>query len=205
MEDENMKQIEITYRSKLNELNKLNDRLERAEKSLAKKREKAEKEGVANWTNEDRLAWLATAETTENGFIVNKEDVKKNGAWFDLYSAQRDFEEIKIQLEKAEERFAKTEQEVEKYHKELETMEDLKAKEKLQKLEFEQEQKEWKKDGITLEGRYYGTTPNGKRFYISGNNGYTKRSLHCFTLTIDGQTIFTSGEFWRAYGVIKNS
>ena len=200
-----MKQIEITYRSKLNELNKLNDRLERAIKALEKKRANAEKLGVADWSNEEHHVWLSTVETTENGFIVNKEDIKKNGAWFDLYSAQRDLEEIKRQLEKAQERFAKTEQEVEKYHEELEAMEDLKAKEELQKLEFEQEQKEWKKDGITLEGRYYGTTPNGQHFSITRNSGYTYRSLHCYTLMIDGEMIFTSGEFWRAYGVIKNS
>lgn len=99
-----MKQIEITYRGKLNELNKLNDRMERAEKALKKKRAKAEKLGVADWSNEEHRVWLSTVETTENGFIVNQEDIKKNGAWFDLYSAQRDLEEIKRQIEKAEER-----------------------------------------------------------------------------------------------------
>ena len=99
----------------------------------------------------------------------------------------------------------KAEAELNAYHEEVERIEDLKKKEELFKLEFEQEQKEWAKDGITLKGRYYGTTPQGKKFWIEGNNGFTRRSLHCFTLTIDGETIFTSGEFWRAYGVIKNS
>ena len=89
------------------------------------------------------------------------------------------------------------------YHKEVQKITDLKEREKLMQAEFEKEQKQWAKDGITLEERYYGTTPNGKRFYIERNNGVTFRSMHCFTLTIDGETIFTSGEFWRAYSEIK--
>ena len=81
----------------------------------------------------------------------------------------------------------------------------LVKKEELYRLEFEEERKEWLKDGIVLESRYYGMTPSGQRFYIHGNCGMTLRSRHCFTLTINGDTIFTSGEFWRAYSVIKRS
>ena len=199
-----MKRIEITYRSNINELGKLNARLERAQKSLQKKQTVAEKVGVAEWSWEDWNAFMQTVETN-NGWIVNKEDIKKNGAWSDLYSAKREIEDIKKQIEKAEARFAKVEAELDAYHEELEKIADLQRKEELFKLKFEQEQKEWAKDGITLTSRYMGYTPSGKWFWIERNHGWTERSLHCFTLTVDGATIFTSGEFWRAYGVVKNS
>lgn len=199
-----MKRIEITYRSNLNELDKLNAKLERAEKNLEKKRAAAEKMGVAEWSVNEWRAWMDTVET-ENGWILNKEDVKKNSAFDGLWCAERDLEEVKEAIERAEKRFAKIEKKLDEYRAEVEKIEDLKMKEELWKLEFEQEQKEWKKDGITLEGRYYGTTPSGKRFTIVRNWGFTKRSLHCYTLTVDGKTVFTSGEFWRAYGDIKNN
>ena len=199
-----MKRIEITYRSNLNEMNKQVEKLARAEAKLVKATEKAEKLGIANWDGEQYCKWLAGVETN-NGWIVNKDDIKKNGAWFDLHSAKREVEEIKAGIERLEKRLAKSEEQVEAYYEEIRKIEDLQQKELLWKLEFEQEQKEWKRDGITLEGRYWGVTPNGKRFWIERNNGWTERSLHCFTLTIDGNTIFTSGEFWRAYAVIKNS
>lgn len=200
-----MKRVEIGYNSVANELNKLNTQLEKAQKALAKKQAAAEKAGVAGWTDEEHSEWLKSIETSETGWILNKVDVKKNGAWFDLVMAQDRVDEILYKIEKAETRFQKAEAELEKHRKEVEAIEDLKEKERLQKLEFEQEQKEWAKDGITLEERYSGRTPQGKRFCIYRNSGYTERSWHCFTLYIDGETIFTSGEFWRAYGVIKNS
>ena len=154
-----MKMVEIAYNKEVKELEKLIARLERSKRTYEKKLETAKKYGVENWDNNDRHKWLETVETSENGFIVNKSDIKINSAWFDMVCAED--------------------------------------------AEFEKEQKQWAKDGITLEARYYGTTPNGKRFYIERNNGVTFRSMHCFTLTIDGETIFTSGEFWRAYAEIK--
>lgn len=199
-----MKRVEIGYNSIANELNKLNTQLEKAQKALEKKQAAAKKMGVAEWENADRLEWLKTV-PTDGGWITNKEDVKKNGAWIDLDMAQNRVDEILTKIEKAETRLQKAETELEKHRKEVEAIEDLKEKERLWKLEFEQEQKEWAKDGITLEERYSGRTPQGKRFCIYRNSGYTERSWHCFTLYIDGETIFTSGEFWRAYGIIKNS
>lgn len=200
-----MKRVEITYRTNVNELNKLNARLERAEKSLQKKIANAEKYGVANMTSEEHNEWLATVPTTEYGWIINKEDIKKNGAWYDLLSAERELKEVKSAIEKAEKRFEKAYTALQEYQEEIAKIADLQEKEKLMKLEFEQEQKEWMKDGIILEGRYYGKTPKGKTFTIDHNNGYHWRSLHCYTLWIGGQCIFTSGEFWRAYGIVKNS
>ena len=199
-----MKRVEIKFASIAKELEKLYARLERAEKTLEKKTAIAEKYGVKDWTPEDRQAWLKTIEINE-GWIVNKEDIKKNGAYFEYHSAEYDVSDIKRSIEKAEARLEKAETDLEAYHKEIEELADLMKKEELWRLEFEAEQKEWLKDGIKLEKRYYGFTPSGKRFYIHGNCGMTLRSRHCVTLTINGNTIFTSGEFWRAYSVIKKS
>ena len=200
-----MKMVEIKYRAEMNEMAKLNAKLERAEAKLAKKQAAAEKAGVADWTGEQHSAWLATVRT-ECGWIVNKEDIKKNGAWFDLFSAERELEDIKGRIERAEKRVEKVTTAVEEYRQQVAEIADLKTREELQKLEFEQEQKEWAKDGITLERRYAGITPQGKHFEIDGNNGVTMRSRHCYTLYLEGQgVVFTSGEFWRAYAVVKNS
>ena len=95
-----MERIEISYNSNLKELEKLNARLERANKALAKKQAAAEKAGVADWDGEQHTAWLNTVET-QNGWILNKADIKKNGAWFDLYGAEREVEDIKRQIENA--------------------------------------------------------------------------------------------------------
>ena len=199
-----MKQIEITLASNVKEMEKLTARLKRAEKSYAKKLAAAEKFGVANWSGKEHNAWLQTV-PTENGWIINKEDVKKNGAWFDLVRAKDDLEDIRERIANAEKRLEKAQTAADAYHEELRQITDLKQREELMKLEFEQEQKEWKKDGINLERRYAGTTKSGKRFDIYGNNGITDRSSHCYTLWLDGEVIFTSGEFWRAYGIIKKA
>ena len=198
-----MKMVEITYNKEVKELEKLNARLERAKKAYEKKLETAKKYGVENWDSNDRHKWLETVETTENGFIVNKSDIKINSAWFDMVCAENEVKDLEKSIERAEKRFEKAEIKLDEYHKEVQKIADLKEREKLRQAEFEKEQKQWAKDGITLESRYYGTTPNGKRFYIERNHGVTIRSLYCFTLTIDGETIFTSGEFWRAYIEIK--
>lgn len=200
-----MKQVEITYRANMAELEKLNAKLEKAEKAYSKKLAAAQKAGVAEWDDEQHREWMQGIEKTECGFIKNEEDVKKNGAWFDMMMAEDRVAEAKEKIQRAEAKFEKAEEAVNAYHEELERMADLKMKEELWKFEFEEEQREWAKDGITLTGRYTGMTPQGKRFWIYGNHGFTRRSLHCFTLTIDTETIFTSGEFWRAYSVIKNS
>lgn len=200
-----MKRVEITFTKHQKELEKLNAQLDRAKKAYEKKLATAKKYEVENWTSNDRYEWSQTVPTTANGFFLNKSDGKKNGAWFDLMCATNEVDDITKRIERAESRLYKAEQEVTAYYEELDKLADLKAKEELMKKQFEQEQKEWAKDGITLKGRYYGTTPSGKSFDIYGNNGITLRSMHCFTLAINGETIFTSGEFWRAYAVIKNN
>lgn len=200
-----MKRIEITYNKEVKELEKLNAKLERAKKTYEKKLENAKKYGVENWSNEDRHNWIKTVETTDSGFIVNKSDIKINGAWFDMVCAEDEVKNVEKAIERAEKRLEHAEIKMNEYIEEISKIEDAKKREELWQAKFEKEQKEWAKDGITLEARYYGTTPNGKRFYIERNHGETFRSLHCFTLTIDGETIFTSGEFWRAYLEIKRA
>jgi chromosome segregation ATPase len=198
-----MKMVEIAYNKEVKELEKLNAKLERAKKAYEKKLETAKKYGVENWDNNDYYKWLETVETTKNGFIVNKSDIKINSAWFDMVCAEDEVKDLEKSIARAEKRLENAEIKLDEYHKEVQKITDLKEREKLMQAEFEKEQKQWAKDGITLEARYYGTTPNGKRFYIERNNSETFRSMHCFTLTIDGETIFTSGEFWRAYIEIK--
>lgn len=199
-----MKRAEITLRSYTTELEKLYTRLEKAEKAYQKKLAQAEKFGVDKMTDEEHAEWLRSLPSCD-GWITDKEAIKKNGAWFDLLLAKDHIEEIKGRIESAERRFLKAEQAVEEYRREIETITDLKEKEKLLKLDLEQEKAEWLKDGIILEARYIGKTPSGKKFWISRNHGFTERSFHCWTLYIGGETIFTSGEFWRAYGIIKQS
>lgn len=198
-----MKMIEIMYTAELKELEKLQTRLLKKEAKLEKVKAKADKMGVTDDVEAHR-AWLATVETRD-GFIVNKEDIQKNGLFYDLVMTQDDIGGIKAKIESTENRLEKKQKALEEYREEVEQIENLKEREKLMKESFEAEQKEWAKDGIILEERYKGKTPKGQRFMIYGNSGYTERSRHCFTLYINGETIFTSGEFWRAYGVVKNS
>ena len=48
-----------------------------------------------------------------------------------------------------------------------------------------------------------GTTPNGKKWVLVMNSGWTERSRHCGTLTIEGEgTIFTSGTIAKAFEYI---
>lgn len=202
-----MKRIEITYRKDIGELEKLSAKLERAEKALSKKAAVAEKLGVKDWNIEDHTAWIKTVELIDGFRMANESDIRKNGAWFEYIEAVDTVQEIKTRIDKAEKHLQKVETEIDEYRATVAALENLKAKEELQKLDLEQERKEWAKDGITLEDRYFGLTPSGKRFVIYGNNACVEcqRGWHCYTLRIDGNVIFTSGEFWRAYAIVKNS
>lgn len=208
-----MKRIEIAYEGKLKLLAKLVARFERQTKALDKAKAKAEKLGVAGWDNDTHREWLSNVETIDDGFfncrLKNKEDIEKNGAWFNLFKAQDDIAETTESLNKCRADLEKMEAELKatdltEDDTKIEISDERKAK--LMQESFFEEIKEWLEDGIILEGRYFGYTPNGKRFSIYRNSyGYTKRSLHCFTLYIDGKCIFTSGLFWRAYAIVKNS
>ena len=196
-----MKMVEINLRNLTNDMNKLLERKARTEKKLEKATAKVEKLNC-KWTWEEHKAFLDNAPRNDI-WLADEEDIKKNGAWFDWVSAQRDLKDVTERIERLQNKIEKAEEKVDEYHAEVEKIEDAKKREELWKLEFEQEQKEWAKDGIKLNRRYAGETPSGKKFMIYGNNGFTNRSRHCFTLYIDGNTVFTSGEFWRCYMIIK--
>lgn len=193
--------VEIKFRSICKDLEKLHNQLERAEKRLVKAEAKAKKMNAEFETHEAYRAWIESV-PTDGGWIINKEDVERNGAYRELTSARYDIKDLTERIEKAERRFQTAQEKMEDQRKAIQIIEDQKKKEELMKLEFEEEQREWAKDGITLEERYWGRTPKGLKFFIERNNGYTERSWHCFTLYIDGEVIFTSGEFWKAYAII---
>jgi chromosome segregation ATPase len=196
-----MKMVEINLRSLANDMNKLLEKKARTEKKLEKATAKVEKLNC-KWTWEEHKAFLDNAPRNDI-WLADKDDIKKNGAWFDWTRAQDDLKEIIGRIERMQNKIEKAEEKVDEYHAEVEKIEDAKKREELWKLEFEQEQKEWAKDGIKLNRRYAGETPSGKKFEIYGNQGFTNRSRHCFTLYINGNTVFTSGEFWRCYMIIK--
>lgn len=80
------------------------------------------------------------------------------------------------------------------------------------RTEYEKWLKEFKaeclRDGITIKDAsanwISGTSASGKRFAMYANNGMTERSLHCYTLRIEGETIFTSGDFSTGYRYLKH-
>lgn len=191
---------ERTMNKYQNELDKLNTQLERAQATYEKKLEAAKKLGVADWTIEDREEWLKTVPTAENGWIINKEDTKKNGAWFDLSCAESRIKEIKNSIERKIRILNKSTQEVKIQSQKNAELEAEKARAKM--IE------NWAKDGITITDMssnfITGYTPKNNHFSINSNDGFTERSLHCFTLYVEGKVIFTSGEFYRAYHEIKN-
>ena len=82
--------------------------------------------------------------------------------------------------------------------------------EKLHKMFDEWERKfraQCEKDGITIDllvGKVFsGKTPKGKKFWSEDNNGITDRSLHCGNLWIDGELVFSSGDFSTVYNTIR--
>lgn len=217
-----MTRTAMAVNSKTKELDKLNAQLERAKNSYEKKLATAQKLGVAEWTCEDRNEWLTTVKTTEFGYIIDKADAKKNGAWFDLFSAKHSVEDIEDKIERAKRILSKY---MGEYGKELEqeTADEITTQRselmnryiapKLTEEEVRAIQEniraEWAKDGITITEFYgsglSGLTPNGKKFNFYGNSGITERSWHCYTLNINGYTMFTSGTVCSCYKTIKRS
>ena len=129
-----MKMIEISLRSLTNEMSKLIEKKARVEKKLEKATAKVEKLDC-KWTWEEHREWLLNV-PTEEGWIKNKEDVKKNGAWFDWNNAQDDLENVNGRIERLQIRIEKAEEKVDEYHAEVEKIEDAKKREELWKLEF---------------------------------------------------------------------
>lgn len=190
---------ERTMNTLQNELNKLLERKFKAEDRYNKKLETAKKYDVDMMSVDEHRAWMNTV-PTENGFIINKEDIKKNTAYFDLNIAINNLNEI---IDKIAFTAKKMREQGDKLKSERQKAEDIDI-EKQRAAVVE----EWAKDGITVTGQsnlqIMGTTPKGNDFYIEKNAGMTKRSWHCVTLIINGETIFTSGDISTAYHYIKN-
>lgn len=91
----------------------------------------------------------------------------------------------------------------------MDTGDRIKARMDYDKL-FEKLAKIWVKYGdkalamaFTDHGGYkVGVTPNGKKWTLDMNGGWTTRSRHCGTLRIDGECIYTSGTLAKAFEYI---
>lgn len=218
-----MTRAEQRVQSEQRELDKLNKQLERAEATYEKKLAIAQKYGVDTWDNEAHNKWLETVETNM-GWIVNKDDIKINTAWWDLSSAKDRIDELHGYIEKAYKRLGRAQdeyaQEVEKMATEQATTDKAElmdsyttmnithyTKEEIEAMQ-QRMKEEWAKDGITITKFWgdglEGITPSGKSFIFYINNGVTERSWHCYTLNIDGYTLFTSGTVSNCYRTIKN-
>ena len=215
-----MTRAEITMNSYQKDLDKLTAQLAKAQNTYEKKLAAAQKQGVAEWSIEDHNAWLQTIETNAGGWIINKADIKKNEAWWDLYSAGNRIEEKQDEIKRATARLEKA---TGKYIAECSTKEAEEiittranmadsyltvtlTQEEIEAMQ-EQMKAEWLKDGIVIT-EFHGSgldgiTPEGKKFYFYINNGFTDRSWHCYTLCIDGVTLFTSGTIQSCYRTIK--
>ena len=202
--------IEKQVASAEKEVEKLSARLERAKAKAEKARAKAEKLNAVEYNP----IW----DTNEEGTIYRKKEyVPFVAAYFDNYSAERDVEEITEALAKANKRLEKLTgkfDEAQEARAEAERVAGietnwLSAEERQAEYEkwLAQFKAECAKDGVEIERAdaafVSGKTKSGKKFFLAINSGFTERSFHCYTLTINGETIFTSGEFATAYRIIK--
>lgn len=209
------------------EIAKIAKSLERYEAILAKKTEQCIKLNC-NWTDEEyrsRMQQLHARHEGEQVVYFGEDDdlitKKQHGAWFDKSVAEDNVEESKRRLANAEKRYAKISETVrtenaknEEFKKAYEHASEMEREMLRQKAEEEYQKwlawfkSECLKDGVVIEDAsnwfVKGITPSGKRFFFVLNNGYTDRSWHCYSLRIDGNTIFTSGEFWRCYNTVKH-
>ena len=206
--------IERQMASIQKEIEKLNARLTREQARLVKKTAAAEKID-ANCTREEWFAGKREAFTDE-----------QRQAWFEKRVAETDVEDTERQIANAQKRLDKISGKVEAQQEanaqeaaEVErigkietawakaTPEQQEANAARRKAEYEKWLAEFKaeclKDGVTIDrvcGRFFtGTTANGKRFCLDGNSGWTNRSRKCYSLTINGNLVFSSGEFVTAY------
>lgn len=190
-------------------LNKLYERLNKNNELLKKKIAKC----IAldcNWTDEEWCNHRDTNDMTDSQYT----------AYFSMGVKQDEITDLQYSISCLEKTLKKQEQKVredneknEAFQAEYNHLNNVEVN--LNKAMKENEYKEWLaqfkqdclKDGIIVEDAcssfIYGTTPSGKSFMISSNDGYTERSWHCYSVRINGNTIFTSGEFWRAYNTVK--
>jgi hypothetical protein len=204
--------IERKYESIRKEIAKLEKSLEKHETKLAKLAAKAEKMDALEW----KEVWNESEPDDPN--FRKKEHIPFVSAYYDLMGERREVEDIKNRLENANKRLLKIAPQIETAEataKENERIANLeigwftKTSEERQ-AEYEAWLKEFKaeclKDGIIIEEAnrtwIFGKTASGKDFAMYMNSGYTERSLHCYTLRINGETIFTSGDFTTGYKIL---
>lgn len=211
--------IERKAESERKEIAKLEKRLEREEAKLAKVTAKAKKMDAL----ERKEIWDEV--DPENPMFRKPEHIPYVSAFMDYVGACHDVEDTKRKLENAKKRLAALMPKVEALEEESKEAERIGniergcikwvtlTEEDLERMRAEYEEwlaefkAECKCDGVTIDeasGAFVnGLTKSGKRFVLYINNGWTDRSFHCYTLRINGETIFTSGEFETAYRVIK--
>lgn len=197
---------EIKMNSIQKEIEKIQKSLDRYEGILEKKIAKCEKLNC-NWTKDE---WFVHRDA--NDFTADQDQ-----AYFEKCVAEHDVEDTQRRLENRIKALAKATGEFEKEsgiseaNKALtEKCENLEAYWDKMKEEYEEWLKKFKEeclmDGIVIDNAdanfVSGTTKNGKKFFTYRNNGFTLRSYKCYTLNIEGETIFTSGTFSRCYGEI---
>lgn len=190
------------------EIEKLEKSLNRYKGILEKKIAKCEQLDC-NWTREQMF------EKREG----NEMSQEQWSAWFDKSLAENNVEDTQRRLENAGKRFEKAVVEYEKVAEKTAEDEGISAKE-LEWLEasqkneeeyykwLEQFRRECAEDGILIDkatsAYIYGNTTSGKQFSLYINSGYTFRSLHSYTLRVNGVVLFTSGLFSTAYKYLMN-
>lgn len=190
------------------EIEKLNKSLDRQTGILAKKTAKCVKLGC-DWTEEE---WR---ERRDSGTMTGKQDE----AWFDRYCTESEVEDLNRRIANATKRFERMAGVVEQDTAKAAEVSKVQAIDEAwiqaQEAKAEKLYKAWKKmveryfkeNGIEPEeitGTYIsGKTASGKGFQIYINNGFTGRSNHCYTLSVDGYTVFTSGTLATCFAYIR--
>lgn len=196
-------------------MNSIQKEIEKLEKSLArykglleKKIAKCEKLNC-NWTREEMFDKREKGEMSQEQW----------SAWFDMGIEEGHVEDTERRLENAGKRFDRAVVEYEKVTAKEAEDEEINAKE-LQWLEASQKneeeyyewlnqfRKECAEDGILIDkatnAYIYGHTASGKEFSMYINDGWTIRSLHSYTLRVNGTVLFTSGLFSTGYKYLKS-
>ena len=206
--------IERQAESIRREIEKLTKSLDTHTARLAKKEEKA-KNLDALWTMEEWFGGkreTGTAEQIEAWDEWTMEHERVDDLARRIGNAQKRLDKISGKVEAQQEATAKEAAEVERIGKiETKWITITPEQQKENAAKREEEYQKWLaefkadclKDGIIIDEASHiwinGTAANGKRFYMEINNGYTVRSNYCYTLKIEGRTVFTSGEFLTAY------
>lgn len=205
--------IEKKMNSIQKEIEKLNKSLERYQGILNKKIEKCEKLGC-NWTKEEWFEYRdnCTPEQDVAHFEMTVANHNVEDTLRRLENANKRLNKITEKFEAETERIAEEQKEIGRAN-EIENAWLSTTKKTLEEREAEYQEwlKKFKaeclKDGVVIEKATNsfidGTTKSGKSFIMYTNCGITERSRHCYTLNIDGETIFTSGEFYTAYAIVK--